>query len=361
MPDKKPKKAGKPEKPLIAEKPAATLSNSELDFFKDTSEIDVSKRLVDQVIGQDDSVEIIRKAAAQKRNVLLIGLPGTGKSMLAQAMSEILPVSKLEDILVYPNGMDPNNPKIRIVKAGVGKQIVQKLRLEAMAEEDQVRTFGFLLSLGWFLFAYFIWRFNWISDVIYAALLLLGAVVMIGFSLGNQMRPRQTKRTPKLLVDNFGKKIAPFAEATGARAGSLLGDVRHDPLQSSIDEDKIVVQLNGRLEEKSFEQVWQLFAVKYPALVENYENGYQAFVFPADEQVFTNGFKDGQVVRSRIYSMNRRPFEGKVVEIKTSENKISLTPEHKVILRFKDKAAESISKSDSLITLDVQKQLAIER
>jgi len=28
------------------------------------------------------------------------------------------------------------------------------------------------------------------------------------------------------------KKIAPFNEATGARAGALLGDVRHDPLQS---------------------------------------------------------------------------------------------------------------------------------
>ncbi|MFH0955420.1 MAG: ATP-dependent protease LonB [Candidatus Micrarchaeota archaeon] len=212
-----------------AETPQKTDSSSEL---VDTTTIEVPKRLVDQVIGQDDSVEIIRKAAAQKRNVLLIGIPGTGKSMLAQAMSEILPVSKLEDILVYPNSMDPNNPKVRVVKAGVGKSIVQKLRLEAMAEEDKVRTFGMLLSLGWFLFAYFIWRFGWISDIIYAALLILGALVLIGFSLGNQMRPRQTKRTPKLLVDNFGKKVAPFAEATGARAGSLLGDVRHDPLQS---------------------------------------------------------------------------------------------------------------------------------
>ena len=40
--------------------------------FKSTSEIKVSKKLVDQVIGQDESVEIIRKAAAQKRNVLLV-------------------------------------------------------------------------------------------------------------------------------------------------------------------------------------------------------------------------------------------------------------------------------------------------
>jgi Lon-like ATP-dependent protease len=46
------------------------------------------------------------------------------------------------------------------------------------------------------------------------------------------MRPRETGNIPKLLVDNSQRKTAPFVEATGARAGALLGDVRHDPLQS---------------------------------------------------------------------------------------------------------------------------------
>ena len=71
-----------------------------------------------------------------------------------------------------------------------------------------------------------------ISDVVFSAMLILGGFLLVGFALGTQIRTKSGTRTPKLLIDNSGKKIAPFYEGTGARAGSLLGDVRHDPLQS---------------------------------------------------------------------------------------------------------------------------------
>ncbi len=86
--------------------------------FKTTEKIKVPESLIDQVIGQDGAVEIIRKAAQQKRHILLIGDPGTGKSMLGMAMSELLPVEEIEDILVYPNKEEKNNPLVEVVKAG---------------------------------------------------------------------------------------------------------------------------------------------------------------------------------------------------------------------------------------------------
>ena len=47
--------------------------------MKSTKNIKIPKKLVDQVLGQEEAVLIIKKAALQRRHVLLIGDPGTGK------------------------------------------------------------------------------------------------------------------------------------------------------------------------------------------------------------------------------------------------------------------------------------------
>ncbi|MFB6092020.1 MAG: ATP-binding protein, partial [Haloquadratum sp.] len=105
-----------------------------------TEEIDVPDRLVDQVIGQEHARDVVMKAAKQRRHVMMIGSPGTGKSMLAKAMSELLPPEELQDVLVYHNPDDGNNPKVRTVPAGKGEQIVEAHKEEAR-KRNQMRSF----------------------------------------------------------------------------------------------------------------------------------------------------------------------------------------------------------------------------
>lgn len=189
--------------------------------FKDTSGINVPENLIDQVIGQDEAVEVIKKAAHQRRHVMLIGSPGTGKSMLGKAMAELLPVEELQDVLVYHNSEDNNNPRVRVVPAGRGKQIVDAQKMEARKKTQTRNMFFMLIVMALIVYSYYTGQL--LFGVIAAALIFLSMRYML---------PKEDAIVPKLLVDNNSKKKAPYVDATGAHAGALLGDVRHDPFQS---------------------------------------------------------------------------------------------------------------------------------
>jgi len=186
-----------------------------------SSEIEVPPKLIDQVIGQDHAVEVIRKAAIQRRHVMMIGSPGTGKSMLAKAMAELLPREELQDILVYPNSEDSNNPIIRTVAAGRGKQIVAAHKAEAKRKMQTRNTLVLLFVFGIVAFAFI--TYQWLMGIIAAAFVFMAL---------RYTTPREDLLVPKLLVSNDATATAPFIDATGSHAGALLGDVRHDPFQS---------------------------------------------------------------------------------------------------------------------------------
>ncbi|MCX8200291.1 MAG: ATP-dependent protease LonB [Candidatus Micrarchaeota archaeon] len=218
---------------------------------KDTSEIKVPEKLIEQVIGQDKAVDIMRKAARQKRHVLLVGQPGTGKSMLAQAMSEMLPAEELEDVLIYPNKHDENNPKVRVVKTydspeelkrklpGKGRRIIESHKRDSASAEagsfSIVKVLLIILAIS--VIAGVIYQnaapgsTNLIAAGTLGAFIFLAAWLFVS-QLSKRMGQMYASSEPKLIVDNSFRETAPFHEATGSKAGALFGDVKHDPLQS---------------------------------------------------------------------------------------------------------------------------------
>jgi Lon-like ATP-dependent protease len=211
--------------------------------FETTADIPVPDRLLDQVIGQDKAVKVVRKAAEQKRHVMLIGDPGTGKSMVARAMTEFLPKEELEDIIAYPNTEDSNTPHIRVVPGGKGKSIVNAQRAEAKKKKEQqssmITTIVFMivaLSIVAGLAPGFS-EGGWTWDNVHMEYAIFGiiAAVMIFliFSRGALMQRQELQQVPKILVAHDKDDSPPFVEATAAHSGALLGDVRHDPFQSA--------------------------------------------------------------------------------------------------------------------------------
>jgi Lon-like ATP-dependent protease len=86
----------------------------QLDYFTDTSEINVPDDPIDRVIFQDRAKEAIRKVAQNKGHVLMVGRPGTGKSLLANMFKEVIEKSMgdylkpKKAIVAYP-GKDRNH------------------------------------------------------------------------------------------------------------------------------------------------------------------------------------------------------------------------------------------------------------
>ena len=216
--------------------------------------------------------------------LLLLGDPGTGKSLIGRALAEKLTQVykengiKLFDVLCWRNQALPSQPKISIHKAGEGKKILQREQLKELKRKFITKVglkalqiflvlMGlFLISLG-FYFLYQAWvtwqansmylgetlqeyyNYSFIDYLIgkFVGLVPLtfipgGSLIFFGvfiwwFSklggLGNLKGIAGSQQTdvPKLIVDNCSGH-APFVDATGHRSAQLFGSIAWDPYQT---------------------------------------------------------------------------------------------------------------------------------
>jgi Lon-like ATP-dependent protease len=216
--------------------------------------------------------------------LLLLGDPGTGKSLLGRALSEKLTQVykengiKLFDVICWKNSALPGQPRVSIHKAGEGKKILQKEQLKELKRKFTTKvglkaiqvlmlTLGlFLMGLGLFFMIqawqtwvanpqylgeplqtfydnsfldYFISKFVGLVPltIIPGGSLIFFSIFIWWFSriggLGNLrgIGGAQQTEVPKLIVDNTSDQ-APFIDATGHKSAQLFGSVAWDPFQT---------------------------------------------------------------------------------------------------------------------------------
>ena len=195
-----------------------------------TKDVEVPKILFDQVIGQEDAREVVKKAALQKRHIMLIGEPGTGKSMLAQSMVDFLPKEELEDIVVFHNTEDNNKPKIKTFPAGKGKEIVRQYQIRAEQEKKDRSRLFVTMVFGIILIGIIMAILSGQYYIIFLAVIAAASIYIL--SAFNPAMRAERAMVPKVIVSHTPNDKPPFIDSTGTHSGALLGDVRHDPFQS---------------------------------------------------------------------------------------------------------------------------------
>ncbi|SMD30491.1 ATP-binding protein [Picrophilus oshimae] len=242
------------------------------DEYTDTSMIKIPANPLDRVIGQDEAVKLALMAARQRRNLLLVGPPGVGKSMIAQAMSFYLPRPQ-EEIRVVHNPVYPERPFVEVkTRDEIEREKIEMNSIEGQLIDPKDAPQNVAERLG-----YRCPHCGFYSSPSENVCPQCGNTKMVNtaqspfsdvfnvigaaFGVGSNERVTQTRRIGEheevIVYERQGDKIRvmdektmerrrkiekkspskvivpidrnPFVLATGASETELLGDVRHDP------------------------------------------------------------------------------------------------------------------------------------
>ena len=252
---------------------------SDVENLTSTAEIEIPANPLDRVLGQEEAIELAKIAARQRRHLLLVGPPGTGKSMIARAISMQLPKPKTE-IRVANNPENPERPFLQVVEeervvreneyksSAAGKlmdpekapnNVAEKLGYRCRgcgqystpadrtcpfcgkSKTEQVQAMNIndvFANIGTVLESMPGMGGKPKDRVVTTRMLADGAEETVVFeSAGDKIRMLDQKAMEKRreLEKNSNQKVlvkldrSPFVLATGASETELLGDVRHDP------------------------------------------------------------------------------------------------------------------------------------
>ena len=165
--------------------------------IQSTASVPIPEKLVDQVIGQEAASIVVKKAAEQRRHMIMVGDPGTGKSMLARSMTEFLPKDSLEDVLVYRNVEDENEPKVRTVPAGRGSAIISERKAQIRLQRERTnRTLLFVVMVIGAALLLAVLQTGDIMTLIFGSFLLIFGY----FFLRTRLTAGDESNIPKLLI-----------------------------------------------------------------------------------------------------------------------------------------------------------------
>jgi Lon-like ATP-dependent protease len=232
-----------------------------LAFFDDTSQIQIPEDPIERVIFQERAKMAIRKVAQNRGHMLMVGRPGTGKSMLADMFREVLDRSigdylRPQDAIVAFPGKDKNHIRVAYENPekveGALQDIQQALDTaqnsgEEFSLEDQIHSIRkvkyWLLTAAGASAAAGLW---FAPAFIAAGLAGMGAIFLYLQENNHRVQEKVQRETTgslrpdiKHLVDQVPEVLYDprkerdlMARISEPSARNMKGGFRHDPYQS---------------------------------------------------------------------------------------------------------------------------------